>query len=390
MTIEKVPQGALRLRSSGAQACAFAKDGEETPQLQMVAYSGGVISDHYYWGNLVIDLSGMKFSKKKYPVLEDHWTAKKIAFTGKPVIEDNKLSLDPAKTTFVDTPESEEFQKLSKEGFPYESSIYAEPSVIESIEEGASVEVNGFTLKGPARVWRQCEFKEASVCVFGYDDKTSSQAFSKEVVELSVEETVVSIEGKVNNPKEVKKNMNLAQLQKDHPELVTEIEGAITTTLTADFDTKLAAQKAEADTQKTGLETQMSALNDRLLESEKQETLRTERETKLRADGIWTNKLSESEVPVHLHDKVRLHVVHSKFTKDGVTDWEKFSEAVGVEVTSWEESGVTTTVMGSGLGGETRELETGKKDAEKLSKENTEQSDRMLKLAGQPQKEATT
>jgi len=384
MKSEKIPQGALRLQSSGAHACAFVADGEEATQLQMIAYSGGIISDHYYWGNLVIDLAGMKFTKKKYPILEDHWSRMKIAFTGKPVIEENKLTINPKSTIFVDTPESTEFQKLSKQGFPYESSIYAEPSIVERIEEGASSEVNGFTLKGPARIWRQCEFKEASVCVFGYDDKTEAKAFAKEVVELSFEETIINSNNEPEKgTKGVKTKMNIEELKKDHPDLVTQIEEGIRTTMQTEVDTKLAKQKEDFEKEKGTLETTVSKMGDQLLSFEKKEILRTEREVKAHADSIWDKKLSDSDIPDHLFDKVRKHVSHSLFSKDDVVDWDKFSTAVGEEIKSWEDGGVTTGVMGSGGPSTPREVEEeGEKD-KKLSKENDETAKRMLKLAGQ-------
>lgn len=155
-------------------------------RLDMVIYSGALIRDHWHWGNLSIDLEGMSFPKKKYPILENHRTDRKIGFSGKPSINGN-LKLNPDTVTFLDTEASLEFRKLSKEGFPYESSMYAKPTVIERVEEGAAVEVNRMTVKGPATVWRKSVFKEASVCVFGWDSRTEASAFSKDILELAVD-----------------------------------------------------------------------------------------------------------------------------------------------------------------------------------------------------------
>mgnify|MGYP001393469562 CR=1 FL=1 len=36
--------------------------------LKMVAYSGKIIKNHWYWGDLAIDTSGMKMAKKEIPI----------------------------------------------------------------------------------------------------------------------------------------------------------------------------------------------------------------------------------------------------------------------------------------------------------------------------------
>ena len=163
---EKMPLGALQF----VDKTGFAKVGgdKDAPRLVMTMYSGKVIGGHWWWGNLVLDLDGMSFPKSKYPILESHRSDRKIAFGGKPVKEDYVLKA-ASDVQFVDTEESREFQKLSKEGFPYEASIYAQPTRIQRIDKDEEAEVNGFTFKGPGVIWRKSIYKEASVCVFGYD-----------------------------------------------------------------------------------------------------------------------------------------------------------------------------------------------------------------------------
>ena len=186
--LKKLPKGALRFVDVGHECTAFAEMDGEKPKLRMKAYSGKEIKGHWYWGNLALDTEGMKVLQSKTPILENHDTSRKIAFTTGITVEDHAVILDSDKTTFVDTEESREFQKLSSEGFPYQCSVAGEPSVVEWVKEGSSVEVNGFSLKGPGAVWRQWGLKEASVCVFGWDSKTSASAFSRtemEEVELT-------------------------------------------------------------------------------------------------------------------------------------------------------------------------------------------------------------
>ena len=71
----KVPKGALHFVDNDCFAKAITVD--EKDQMDMVVYSGGMIPNHWHWGNLAIDLDGIKFPKSKYPVLENHDTGKK-------------------------------------------------------------------------------------------------------------------------------------------------------------------------------------------------------------------------------------------------------------------------------------------------------------------------
>jgi hypothetical protein len=144
----------------------------------MTAYGGGIIKNHWYWGNLAIDLSRIAFPKNTYPLLENHDTDKRIGHFSRDQIEiDGGLRIKGL--SYVDTPESHSFRKLSREGFPFEASIRALPTQIQRLTEGETATVNGFEFKGPGTVWRACEFKEASVCVFGWDTDTQATASSQ-------------------------------------------------------------------------------------------------------------------------------------------------------------------------------------------------------------------
>ena len=186
-TKQLVPNGALRLVAEGCHAFADVGDSDEK-NLNMTVYSGGVIKGHYWWGDLAIDLTGVKFDRSSYPVLENHRTDLKIGFSKKPIV-DGSIKLNPKTTKFVNTPASIEFQETSSAGFPYQASMFAVPSVIERVNAGETVDVNGFKFKGPGTVWRNCLYQEASVCVFGWDTQIKSEAFSKdEKTEVEYEE----------------------------------------------------------------------------------------------------------------------------------------------------------------------------------------------------------
>jgi len=356
MATKKVPRGALRVLEIGEGCNAFTEffgEGDDKqPKLKMVAYSGGIIKDHWYWGDLALDLSGIKYAAK-FPILENHDTHRKIAFTGKPILDNGKLEINPDKTQFVDTEVSAEFQKLSAKGFPYQSSVYANPTVVERLSEGASVKVNGITLKGPGTVFREWELKEASVCVFGWDSKTNATAFSKEEVEIDMEETEILAQEETKIKFKLKKDKEVTTMPKElikdrekvDPKLVEEIQ----LEAKKEVELELAKKETEFSKEKEDLTKENEELTERVLGLEKKETIRAENELKKSADDVWTKKLSESDIPESMYVKVRPYVSHSKFTEEGILDVEKFEEAVSAEIKDWESKGVTSKVLGSGF-----------------------------------------
>ena len=386
----KLPKGALRFVEEGCHAhVEFAEDGEGKvvgKKLKMVAYSGGIIKGHWYWDNLAIDLEGIQFKQGKFPVLEDHMTSRKIAVIGKPQITDGKL-MAPENATFLSTEASDEFQKLSAEGFPYQSSIYAKPSNVERLEEGASADVNGFTMKGPGTIWRQCEFKEMSVCVFGWDSKTQASAFSKtEMEDVDYKEDKILAEGDTtaagkNNPeplkgKEVNKIMNKAELQEKHPDIYQAIVDEATSAAEAQFS----KDKDQLEGQITVLKEDNTQLTDRVLGLEKKDVIRAESELKSRAANIWTSKLADSDIPESLYGKVRQYVSHGKFVSEGKFDEEAFSVAVDTEIKDWEDKGVVSSVIGAGFSDSEKDLEN--TDAAANAASVSTDVDRLVGLAG--------
>lgn len=365
MTIENklVPKGAMQLIDKGCQAeFQFAQDaeGNDVPKLQMAVYTGGVIKNHWYWDDLVMDLDGIKLSKKKYPILEDHETSRKIAFSGKPMVKDGQLVIDPDTTVFVDTEVSKEFQKLSKQGFPFQSSLRGVPRRIERIQEGTETQVNGFSLKGPGTVWREWEYMEGSVCVFGWDDKTSASAFSKDEIELDYE----LIDTKFEKPsKEERKIMDKEQFKKDYPDLYASIVQEATDAVKTSFSVKENEFKGTIDN-----------LTNQIQEFIKKDALRTEREMFAQSEVIWMQMLSESDIPERMFGKVKKNVDYSKFVKDEVLDKDAFKAAITEELKDWaevfnvkkEDSVQGTGFAKKGIDDKTAQNEDDKKRADSL------------------------
>lgn len=182
ITEQDIPMPAVK-NTAPLKACVFNESAEvifekdvaeENNKFRIIGYSGGIIKGHWYWGNLAIDLKGTKFYKKRIAVLESHFTSSRIGFTTKQEISD-KVGVEGE---FLDNDNAQAMKNDIKKGFPMEASLFVPPSVIEYVKDGASVKVNGQTLKGPGTVFRKSIIKEVSMCVFGYDSNTKSSTYA--------------------------------------------------------------------------------------------------------------------------------------------------------------------------------------------------------------------
>lgn len=152
----------------------FADGGSESNGFKILGYTGKIMKNHWYWGNVAFDLSGLKFYKSRLAVLEEHFKQDRIGFTTKQEIKDQVI----IEGQFLDSEKAQQLKKDIKAGFPMEASVLCLPSVIERIMEGASTKVNRHILKGPGSVFREAVIKEVSMCVFGLDTNTKSVALA--------------------------------------------------------------------------------------------------------------------------------------------------------------------------------------------------------------------
>ena len=151
----------------------FAEKSEKENRFHIVAYTGGVIKNHYWWGNLVFDLKGIKFASKKTPVLSEHVRTDRVGFSTEQNVGD-KVELDGQ---FLDNPMAQELRGDMQKGFPMQASVFLPPDVVEYVKEGTSVKVNGRVLKGPGTIFRSGIIKEVSMVTLGNDEKSKAKAF---------------------------------------------------------------------------------------------------------------------------------------------------------------------------------------------------------------------
>jgi hypothetical protein len=334
MSTEKVPKNAAIFASQGK--FEFLGE-EENKKFNMLAYSGGIIQNHWYWGNLAIDLQGLKFEKEEYPILIDHDTNKKLGVSNKPAIGNGLQFVEGENFRFVDTEDSQEFKKLALQGWPYQASIYALPTKVKRLEENEEMEVNGYTLKGPnATVWMEATYMESSVATFGYDRNTKTGMFSGDAEDLYIDVLDSTKLAKTETTEDGKK-MDLNKFKTENPDLFSQLQKEVEQSVKDMFAADIKELTEKLKTQ-----------GDQLLQFEKMEAIRRENEIALEAKAVWAEKLSQSEIAERLHSKVKRQVSHEGFVKDGKLDVEAFSAAIAAEITDWESLGVSQSVLGMG------------------------------------------
>lgn len=139
-----------------------------------LAYSGDVIPGHWAWGALVIDLASLALPTP-CPCLLNHEREDPVGVCTL-AVSDNALL---ASGRLLDYGQGADVAMAADQGFPWQLSIHAEPGVVEEIQAGTAVTVNGRDFSGPLTVFRQTRIRELSFTPTGYDYRTSAQVLSQ-------------------------------------------------------------------------------------------------------------------------------------------------------------------------------------------------------------------
>lgn len=329
---DKVPRQALNFNEP---AVINLKDSDdEQRKAEMTVYSGKKM-DHWYWGEMIIDVEGIQFSGNKHPILEDHDTSRKIGFANK-VDTEGRVFFPEIK--LLDNAHANEFYDNAKQGFPYQASISIRPTLVERVEKGEKVEVNGMNLPGPLTVFRKSNFREGSVCVFGVDSKTSSTVFSDDDM-ADIQYDVVSFSEESNEKPNTTEEtiMDLNELKEKHPNLVSQIENSVKESFSAEIENK-DKEIGDLTSKITSLSSEKEESVKRIADLEKKEAMRTEKELAATASSLFDTKLSNSKLPERLHEKVKKHVSYNDFIEESKLNVEEFSKAIDSEIADWEKS----------------------------------------------------
>ena len=152
------------------------KTGDKTKRtFSGVAYHGGQIDDHWYWGNLVFDLDNLDLANGKVPMLVEHDRDQRCGFINSHNIGDAGLNIEG---TLLSNEHGTTIANDADEGYPWQMSVSITPKRVESIESG-TVTVNGREFNAPITVFRQNTIREVSFCALGADRHTSAQVFNE-------------------------------------------------------------------------------------------------------------------------------------------------------------------------------------------------------------------
>lgn len=158
----------------------FSMDGDVGSKRQRkfsgVAYSGSVISGHWYWGNVVFELASIDVPAK-LPALIDHDRGQRCGYTTQGTI-DNTNGL-VVSGVLLSNAHGASVANDSDEGFPWQMSVHIEPGSIEEVQPGTTVSVNGQSLQGPLTVFKNSKIIEVSFTATGWDSNTSATAMSR-------------------------------------------------------------------------------------------------------------------------------------------------------------------------------------------------------------------
>lgn len=201
-----------------------AEDGKKKRTFSGVAYSGEVITDHWYWDRIIFDLDSMQI-KGRIPALLDHSTRQRAG-----AINSHSIDHQNGLTVSGDLMSNEfgtQVAQDSDDGFPWQMSVRIEPSAVEEIQAGASVTVNGKVHQGPITVFRGGRIREVSFCALGADDNTNAVAASHSPKQF-------------NQPEDT----NVTELEKAQAK-ITELEGQVNTL--TEQNKQFAAAKREAE-----------------------------------------------------------------------------------------------------------------------------------------------
>lgn len=189
-----------------------ASDSKDRSRFRCLFATGKPIARHWFFANLVIDLDGIKLSGQKMPLLLNH--EKRIGFTDSIrkeaegyVAEGYFLKNENAKSVIAD----------AREGFPFQCSCMLQPERIEEVREGASAQVNGFTLQGPGWIWRETFCREVTIAELGADQHTKAETYSQGS-SLHVPVTLTQGERKMDAPKDGP--MTVERLAELHPDVI--------------------------------------------------------------------------------------------------------------------------------------------------------------------------
>ena len=172
---DNVPASACQLRFG---ECELKQGDGGKNEITVLARSGGSI-EHWYWGKVAHDLSGLK-AKDHVTLDYCHDDGEVLGYLDKRAVTDKGLEMSGVLIPFKEGDRASEVLHKSKAGVNYESSINfgGDGIKFERVEKGKVAQVNGKEFAGPGVIIREWPLRGVAVCPYGYDGNTESKALT--------------------------------------------------------------------------------------------------------------------------------------------------------------------------------------------------------------------
>jgi len=146
-----------------------AGDSKRVPTFEAVIYTGGALQLANWDMPVVIDLVGIERGNVLVANL-DHVPSQRV---GNFDVENDGSKLKAIGTASAATRARDEVVNSAKAGYVWQASVEVQPTMVEPINAGESVTINGRSFSGPMYVTRRGILKGFAFCSHGADDDTS-------------------------------------------------------------------------------------------------------------------------------------------------------------------------------------------------------------------------
>lgn len=213
------------------------EEGKKKRTFSGVAYSGEVITDHWYWTRVIFDLDSMQI-KGRIPALLEHSSRQRAG-----AINTHTISHQEGLVVHGDLMSNEfgtQVAQDSDDGFPWQMSVRIEPAKTEEVAADQTVIVNGKTLQGPITIFRGGRIREVSFCALGADENTMAVAASHNPNQPTEDTDVTELEQAKEAQKQAEKQRDdaLAELNKfkadQRAENIASLQKELNTTFSAE------------------------------------------------------------------------------------------------------------------------------------------------------------
>jgi hypothetical protein len=148
-------------------------------KFSMTAYTGGAMRLGGWPYPVVVDLAGMRVTRKSRPILKDHDRASIVGHTNDISVNDSRLEVAGVISGVGST--AQEVIATSENGFPWQASLGASADKVVFIPEGKTAQANGREHSGPIYIARKSTLGEVSFVALGADDDTEAQVVANRV-----------------------------------------------------------------------------------------------------------------------------------------------------------------------------------------------------------------